>query len=109
MKTILSIGRQFTKATLLAAGLLVVANPAFALAISNNAGAELNYSFKCPSKTFAGEAPAGQQKDVCALGEEGCSGTCSYSIEAAENKSCSGDINALSGLQVDKGLKCVSF
>jgi hypothetical protein len=101
--------RRLAQSAFIALGLAALAGPAFGLAISNNAGAELSYSFKCPDKTFTGKAPAGQQTDVCTQGQSGCSGSCSYNLSAQGQSNCSGEVNALSGLQVDKGLTCQPF
>ncbi|MCK9636460.1 MAG: hypothetical protein M0R41_09300 [Methylobacter tundripaludum] len=108
MNTVLSLGYRFVKTAVMAASLLAVANPAFALEINNNANATLNVSIKECANPPISTKVAPDQTYGCVTGEQ-CSGTCSYSIESSGSNSCNGKIDAGSGLQVNPGLNCKPY
>ena len=96
---------------LLATALVFASSQALALEINNNTAYKLKVSVTCgkAKDTFSigpdqvGDCPS----NVCTFGA-----TCSYKIDASGDGSCSGTINAGSGLQVDDGgktIQCQSY
>ncbi len=86
--------------TLLAAGLMFVSFPAFALEINNNTGLTLMVSVKCGTTADTFQVGPNQvgacPSNVCRLYTP-----CSYQVSASGADGCSGSIDGGSGMQID--------